>query len=88
MLEKFLGVMVVSYHKIYCLRYEIHSVGSNPVCGFRIRDFWRVQVGSLFSFDRRTWVSKGSKFGFSRFGPGLAFDWGRSLVLTDQFWFE
>ena len=22
------------------------SVGSNPVCGFGVRDFWRVRVGS------------------------------------------
>ena len=41
------------------------SVGSNPVCGFEVWDFWRVvRVALLFDFGRRTWVWKDLKFGF------------------------
>ena len=39
------------------------SVGSNPVRGFGVRDFWRVRVGSQFGFGWQAWVRKGSKFG-------------------------
>ena len=28
-------------------------------------------MGLQFDLSRRTWVRKGSKFGFSRFGPGF-----------------
>ena len=37
-----------------------------------VQDFWRVQVGLKFGFGRRTWVHKGSKFIFFRFGPGFS----------------
>ena len=46
------------------------SVGLNPVCGFKVRDFWRVRVGlySLILVDEPGFES-GLKFGFSGFGP-------------------
>ena len=60
-------------------------------------------MGSEFGFDKRTWVWKGSKFDFSRFGPwfGLflakqvrrsgflkGFELVRSSVLVDEPGFE
>ena len=41
------------------------SVASSPVWS---SGFWRDRVGSQFGFGIRTWVGKGSKFSFYRFG--------------------
>ena len=60
-------------------------------------------MGSKFGFDKRTWVQKGSKFSFSRFGPGFGlflakqvqssgflkgFEWVQSSILVDKLGFE
>ena len=56
-------------------------------------------MGFPFGFGRRTWIQKGSKFGFSGFGPRLGpfpakhvqisgflevFEWVRSSGLVDK----
>ena len=38
------------------------SVGSNPVHGLGVWDFWRVRVGLKFGFGWQTWVQKSSNF--------------------------
>ena len=56
-------------------------------------------MGLKFGFGRRTWVQKGSKFGFSRFRPEFSpllaeqirslgflegFEWVQSSVMVDE----
>ena len=45
------------------------NVGSNPVRGFEIRDFWRVRPAGWFCSSILVDEPGCSKFGFSGFGP-------------------
>ena len=65
---------------------RVLNVGSNPVRGFKVLDFWRVWMGLYFSFGGRTW--KSLKFSFSRFGSGFGLflaEQVRSLVFFEGF---
>ena len=71
---KYIFLKVQTHHDmIINLFYDIAaiSVESNQVLGLEVPDFWRVRVGLKFDLGRQTWVWKGSKFSFSRFGSGL-----------------
>ena len=53
------------------LTYLVLVLCRTQFVGSEFGNFWRVRESSEFSFVLRTWVWKGSKFSFSRFGSGF-----------------